>query len=64
LSFRHNLDSNFQLGEQHRNVACNLCHKSETKDGVAIVRYKPLPTKCVDCHGREEGGAVRRRRGQ
>lgn len=62
LSFRHNLDSNFQLGEQHRSVACNLCHKSETQDGVAIVRYKPLPTKCVDCHGREEGGAGGRRR--
>lgn len=62
LSFRHNLDSRFQLGEQHRKVACNLCHKPETKDGVTIVRYKPLPTKCVDCHGREEGGAGRRRR--
>tara|TARA_R110002072_G_scaffold109160_1_gene236318 strand:+ start:91747 stop:93810 length:2064 start_codon:yes stop_codon:yes gene_type:complete len=62
LSFRHNLDSRFQLGEQHRKVACNLCHKSETKDGATIVRYKPLPTKCVDCHGREEGGTSRRRR--
>ncbi|MFN3243802.1 MAG: cytochrome c3 family protein [Planctomycetota bacterium] len=62
LSFRHNLDSRFRLGEQHRKVACSLCHKPETKDGHTFVRYKPLPTKCVDCHGREEGGAPKRRR--
>ncbi|MFK7739033.1 MAG: cytochrome c3 family protein [Planctomycetota bacterium] len=62
LSFRHNLDSRFQLGDQHRKVACALCHKQETAQGETFVRYKPLPTKCVDCHGREEGGAPRRRR--
>lgn len=62
LSFRHNLDSRFQLGDQHRDVACSLCHKPETEQGVTFVRYKPLPTRCVDCHGREEGGAPLRRR--
>lgn len=62
LSFRHNLDSRFQLGDQHRNVKCSSCHKSETKNGKTFVRYKPLPTECVDCHGREEGGAPQRRR--
>ena len=62
LSFRHNLDSRFRLGDQHRDVKCSSCHKPETKDGHTIVRYKPLPTKCVDCHGREEGGAPQRRR--
>ncbi|MCK5945397.1 MAG: hypothetical protein KAI24_25630, partial [Planctomycetes bacterium] len=62
LSFRHNLDSRFRLGEQHRKVACGLCHQAETKDGHRFVRYKPLPTSCVDCHGREEGGAPRRGR--
>lgn len=62
LSFRHNLDSRFQLGEQHKKVACSLCHKPESKGGATFVRYKPLPAKCVDCHGREEGGAGGRRR--
>lgn len=62
VSFRHNLDSRFQLGDQHRKVACGLCHKTETQGGATFVRYKPLPTKCVDCHGREEGGRGNGRR--
>ncbi len=64
LSFRHNLDSRFPLGEQHAKVPCASCHKPEKIGGVESVRYKPLPTECVSCHGREEGGApFRRRRG-
>ena len=64
LSFRHNLDSRFQLGDQHAKVPCASCHKAEKVEGVEVVRYKPLPTECVSCHGREEGGApFRRRRG-
>ncbi|MBL8756252.1 MAG: cytochrome c3 family protein [Planctomycetes bacterium] len=64
LSFRHNLDSRFPLGEQHEKVACAGCHKPEQVGGRAVVRYKPLPTECVSCHGREEGGAPQRRRRQ
>jgi hypothetical protein len=64
LSFRHNLDSRFPLGDQHAKVPCASCHKPESVDGVTFVRYKPLPTECVSCHGREEGGSpFRRRRG-
>ena len=62
LSFRHNLDSRFPLGEQHAKVACASCHEKETAGGVEFVRYKPLPTECVSCHGREEGGAPFKRR--
>ena len=62
LSFRHNLDSRFPLGDQHAKVACKSCHKEETEDGVTFARYKPLPTTCVECHGREEGGSPFRRR--
>ncbi len=61
LSFRHNLDSNFPLGEAHKNVACSGCHKVEDIDGVQAVRYKPLPTECSACHG--DDAASRRRRG-
>ena len=61
LSFRHNLDSNFPLGEAHKNVACSGCHKVETIEGVQAVRYKPLPTECSACHG--DDAASRRRRG-
>ncbi len=64
LSFRHNLDSRFPLGEAHAKVACASCHKPATIDGVTVVRYRPLPMECVDCHGTEGGGASGRRRRQ
>ena len=64
LSFRHNLDSRFPLGDQHAKVPCASCHKPETIEGKSVVRYVPLPTECVHCHGREEGGAPFRRRRQ
>jgi hypothetical protein len=62
VSFRHNLDSRFPLSEAHEQVACSGCHKPEPKDGIEVVRYRPLPTECVDCHGREQGAPTRRRR--
>jgi hypothetical protein len=64
LSFRHNLDSRFQLGDQHSKVPCASCHKPESIEGKTVTRFKPLPVECVDCHGREEGGAAFRRRRQ
>ena len=64
LSFRHNLDSRFPLGEAHAKVACSGCHKPESIDGRTVVRYRPLPMECVDCHGTEGGGATGRRRRQ
>ena len=62
LSFRHNLDSVFPLGQQHEKVPCASCHKPEPIEGVTAVRYKPLPTECVSCHGAENGGTPGRRR--
>lgn len=64
VSFRHNLDSRFPLGDQHQKVPCASCHKMEAIGGTQTVRYKPLPTDCASCHGREEGGASARRRRQ
>ncbi|MBL8733469.1 MAG: cytochrome c3 family protein [Planctomycetes bacterium] len=62
LSFRHNLDARFQLGAQHAEVPCASCHETETRGGKPFVRYRPLPTACVDCHGTEQGGAGASRR--
>ncbi|HZN39899.1 MAG TPA: hypothetical protein VFD82_13900, partial [Planctomycetota bacterium] len=62
LAFRHNLDSRFPLGQQHEKVPCASCHKPEPIQGVTAVRYKPLPTECVSCHGTEAGGTPGRRR--
>ena len=62
LSFRHNLDSIFPLGEQHAKVPCASCHKPEVINGAKVVRYEPLPTECAACHGRVEGGSPFRRK--
>ncbi|MCA8948740.1 MAG: hypothetical protein KDE27_04515 [Planctomycetes bacterium] len=54
LSFRHNLDSRFPLGEAHQKVPCADCHKLERFGANEAVRYKPLPTECVQCHGTDK----------
>lgn len=59
LSFRHNLDSRFPLGDAHRKVPCSSCHELESFGAVQAVRYKPLPTDCVDCHGTDRPGRGR-----
>ena len=42
----------FPLDGAHTNVPCADCHKTEqTEAGVAFVRFKPLGTACIDCHG-------------
>jgi hypothetical protein len=60
LSFRHDVDSRFPLGEAHAKVPCASCHPLESFGGRMSVRYLPLPTECVQCHGTE--GAPKRRK--
>jgi len=35
-------------------VRCALCHKPE--GNPPVVRYRPLPHRCEDCHGAAKGG--------
>ena len=51
LAFRHDLDSRFPLGEPHRKLACTACHKPVRDGDVDVVRYRPIPFQCADCHG-------------
>jgi hypothetical protein len=63
LAFNHDRDSKFKLGEQHRALACEACHKPyATAEGLDIVRFRPLGTQCVDCHGMNEEVLTRRKR--
>jgi hypothetical protein len=63
LRFDHDRDSRFPLGQQHRGVACDACHKPfALPNGDEVVRYKPLPTECADCHGVGEDVLLRRAR--
>lgn len=60
LAFRHNLDSRFRLDGAHARVACGECHLPTVIRGVETVRYKPLSTECVACHGVQEEDLLRR----
>ncbi len=61
LRFNHERDSRFRLGEAHRDVACASCHLSVVERGVRFIRYKPMGTQCVDCHGVEADVFLRRK---
>jgi len=63
LAFNHDRDSRFKLGDQHRDLACEACHKPyATPEGRDVVRYRPLGTQCIDCHGMNEDVLMPRKR--
>ena len=50
--FDHQKDSTFKLDGAHIRVACSGCHRSETlASGKTRVIYKPVLSRCEDCHG-------------
>jgi len=62
-SFDHDRDSRFRLGEQHERLDCAACHLSQAlPSGAEAIRYRPMGTECVDCHGVQEDVLIRRRR--
>lgn len=50
-TFNHDLQSTYRLEGAHRRVPCTGCHKPTDVDGSALVRYKPTPRTCQECHG-------------
>jgi len=61
LSFSHEWDARFRLGDAHAELSCSACHLPTSIDGGEAVRYRPLPRECVDCHGPREGSLLRRK---
>ena len=50
--FDHNRDSQFTLEGVHLDVDCQACHPSvRQSDGQYVVQYRPLGSRCEDCHG-------------
>ena len=49
--FDHTRDAAYRLDGAHARLACSACHRSEERNGVTFIRYKPLPTTCRGCHG-------------
>ena len=42
----------YPLDGAHRDVDCASCHPTETTtDGSRRIRWRPLETRCRDCHG-------------
>ncbi|MEJ2678623.1 MAG: hypothetical protein P8174_06055, partial [Gemmatimonadota bacterium] len=42
----------FPLDGAHAGAACGACHKPvKAPSGGTMIRYRPLGTKCEDCHG-------------
>jgi hypothetical protein len=55
-TFNHDTRTHFPLQGGHANVACDKCHlQTHTRlvDGKPVIIYKQVPSKCVDCHGRD-----------
>lgn len=50
--FDHDRDSRFPLEGAHARVDCAVCHPRVLLPGdLRVVQYRPLSTKCEDCHG-------------
>jgi hypothetical protein len=41
----------FPLEGKHAALACGSCHLPVPENGVLMVRYRPLPMRCEECHG-------------
>ncbi|MCK5943305.1 MAG: hypothetical protein KAI24_15095 [Planctomycetes bacterium] len=50
VRFDHARDSRFALDAAHARLACSACHRVEHLQQRAFVRYKPIGTRCADCH--------------
>lgn len=49
--FDHTTHTRFPLVGVHRDVACGTCHvERRAPDGSTFVHYRPLGTRCKDCH--------------
>ncbi len=49
--FDHDRDTRFALDAAHAKLACSACHVAQpVAGGAAVVRYRPLGTRCEDCH--------------
>jgi hypothetical protein len=50
--FDHNRDARFKLEGVHADLDCSACHPAVRQpDGQNVVQYRPLGTRCEDCHG-------------
>lgn len=56
LRLDHGRDSRFPLTGKHAQAPCAGCHRPEKIQKATVVRYRPLPTGCADCHADAHAG--------
>lgn len=47
--FNHE-NTNFKLEGEHKNIACNKCHKETYSEGKKVTLFKIEKYQCIDCH--------------
>jgi hypothetical protein len=50
LHFDHARDSSFALDRVHAKLPCGACHKPVDTPRGPVTRWRPLGTRCGDCH--------------
>lgn len=52
--FDHERDASFSLRGAHSKVACASCHTPTSVSGKPMTVYRPLSSKCEDCHDKRK----------
>ncbi len=50
IIFNHDTQSDFPLTGKHIGVPCAKCHPTVEIDHKPVVKYRPIGTRCIDCH--------------
>jgi hypothetical protein len=53
-SFDHDKDTKYPLEGKHRTAKCESCHTSGLKPLPGQKKIEKLPTKCVECHRKDD----------
>lgn len=53
-SFDHDKDTKYPLEGKHKTAKCDSCHKSGLKPAPGTKSLEKLPTKCAECHRKED----------
>jgi hypothetical protein len=53
-NFNHDKDTKYPLEGKHRTAKCESCHKSGLKPAPGTKTLEKLPTKCAECHRKDD----------
>jgi hypothetical protein len=53
-AFDHDKDTDYPLVGKHQKAKCESCHKSGLKPAPGATRIEKLPTKCAECHRKDD----------